>query len=99
MFSKKVNIFETETFTLSLECVLGVVMKAALKASMEEIRVHSVGPLALSQLTIDFNFLKQVMGGVLKDAAEVECLIEEVLAALSSRSMEEGGRRGGCQKQ
>lgn len=93
MFSKKVNVYDTETFSLNLECVLGVVMKAAVKASMEEIRVHSVGPLALSQLTIDFNFLKQVMGCVLKDAADVECLIEEVLVTLASRSMEDAGGR------
>lgn len=93
MFSKKVNVFDTETFTLSLECVLAVVMKAAVKASMEEIRVHAVGPLALSQLTIDFTFLKQVMGCVLKDAADVECLVEEVLATLASRSIEDGAGR------
>ena len=93
MFSKKVNVFDADSFTLSLECVMGVVMKAAVKASMEEIRVHSIGPLAHSQLTIDYTFLKQVMGCVLKDAADVECLVEEVLVTLTSRSTEEAPSR------
>ena len=93
MFSKKVNVFDADSYSLNLECVLGVVMKAGVKASMEEIRVNTVGPLALSQLTIDFNFIKQVMGCVLKDAADVECLIEEVLVTLASRSMEDPSGR------
>ena len=93
MFSKKVNVFDTDNFSLCLECILGVVMKAALKASIEEIRVHSVGPLALSQASIDFSFLKQVMSCALKDAADVECLVEEVLVALASRTTDDSTTR------
>jgi len=93
MFSKKVNVYDVDSFAMSLECVMGVVMKAAVKATMEEIRFHSIGPLAHSQLTIDFTFMKQVMGGVLQDAADVECLLEEILVTLTARSTEEAASR------
>lgn len=85
MFSRKIRIFDLDALDHTVESISGVLIKSSLKACEQLLRCRHIGALAFVQLHVDFAFFKQVVGCYLKDTADADSLIDEILTTISSR--------------
>lgn len=84
MFSRRICIFTSEAVALSMDALVGAVLKASFKAGEQAIRTYRLGPLSSVQLTIDALFVKQVCSCFLKESNEdVEALADQVVQAIN----------------
>lgn len=80
MFSRRIPVFCPDNVSLSIDALIGAILKAAFKACEQTSRTFCLSNLSSVQLSMDAIFLKQVCVCFLKDSQDdVESIAEQVL--------------------